>query len=197
MVSKGLIRCKFKAPEGPKRATRGGWMGANKNSSIELGLYPKYHLESSLLARSSICSHGWATILRNQARKLSQQQRKQLKHRMQKFCSVGWSGQYTGWSDDHLKVSPDRLVRSMCFSDYLEDHAPDDPMVSWKNTTGWSDQARKAQQGDYLKVLCIGWSGGYLRKPQEDPVVNWEKHRKIRWSLEKQQEYPMVLDSWT
>ena len=33
-------------------------MGANKNSSIELGLYPKYHHESSLLARSSIRSYG-------------------------------------------------------------------------------------------------------------------------------------------
>ena len=156
-----------------------------------------------------------------------------LKHRMQKFCSTGWSGQYhrmirsahrmvrwllesitgqvsqehvflwlswgssAGWSDDHLRVSPDKLVRNMCFSDYLEDHAPDDPMVTWKNTTGWSGQARKTQQGDYWKLLCIGWSGGYLRKttgrsgaqlrkPQEDPVVTW-----------KPQEYPMVLNSWT
>ena len=106
-------------------------------------------------------------------------------------------GSIAGWSDDHLRVSPDKLVRSMCFSDYLEDYAPDDPMVTWKNTTGWSDQARKAQQGDYLKVLCIGWSGGHLRKPQEDPVVTWENHRKIRWLLKKPQKYPMVLDSWT
>ena len=136
-----------------------------------------------------------------------------LKHRMQKICSTGWSGQctgwsddhlkvspdrlvrsmcfltnlrikrrmvrwslesitgrvsqehvflwlswvpHTGWSDDHLKVSPDKLVRSMCFYDYTEDHAPDDPMVTWENTTGWSGQAREAQQGDFLKLLCIG-----------------------------------------
>ena len=112
------------------------------------------------------------------------------------FLWLSW-GSSVGWSDDHLRVSPDKLVRNKCFSDYLEDHAPDDPMVTWMNTTGWSGQARKTQQGDYWKLLCIGWSGGYLRKttgwsgaqlrkPQEDPVVTW-----------KPQEYPMVLKSWT
>jgi hypothetical protein len=30
-----------KQTEGPEKATRGGWMGANKNSSMELGLYPE------------------------------------------------------------------------------------------------------------------------------------------------------------
>jgi hypothetical protein len=54
--------------EGPEKATRGGWIEANQNSSLELGLYPKINLNPSLLTRPRPPSYKQAIGLRNRAR---------------------------------------------------------------------------------------------------------------------------------
>ena len=103
---------------------------------------------------------------------------------------TGWSGQLTGWSDDHLKVSPDRLVRSMCFLTNLRiKHR----MVWWslESITGWVSQERVFLWLSW--VPYTGWSDGYLRKyhrmirSSERSTARWfpeiSVHRIIRCSL--------------
>jgi hypothetical protein len=54
--------------EGPETATRGGWMGANQNSSRNLAYVPKSTRDLSFSAQSRPSSYRWAIGLRNWAR---------------------------------------------------------------------------------------------------------------------------------
>ena len=106
--------------------------------------------------------------------------------------TTGWSGQYTGWSDDHLKVLPDRLVRSMCFLTILKIKRR---MVRWSLASITGQVSQEHVFFWLSRGLCTGWSDGYLKeyhrmiRSSEKNTARWlpeiTVHRIIRWLLEK------------